>query len=72
MIENAPLTADLVPGIELGGPLSSRKFNGLTDHPRRPTMIICRVRTLGLTNRDLRRWAGIDNRQMLELFRHDV
>jgi hypothetical protein len=35
-------------------------------------MIICRVRTLGPRNHDLRQWAGVENRQMLELFRHDV
>ena len=39
---------------------------------RRPTMIICRPGRWACTNRDLRRWAGIDNRQMLELFRDDL
>ena len=39
---------------------------------RRPTMIICRSRRWASTNRDLCRCAGIDKRQMLELFRHDV
>lgn len=49
-----------------------RKRPGYDPGQRPLNMIICRSGRWAHTNRDLRQWAGIDNRRMLELFRHDV